>query len=282
MTALALASSLRKDAKSKYHPQRSMTKNQLFVLVKNLHQHRATREQKKLFFAEGIRNFIRATESGYAIRAILYNKALCRMHKVRQKIAALEAGGTPLFRLTPEEFRAISQSEHASGIGLLLEYPKHSLSACSTGTWLVLETVRNTGNLGTLLRSNAATGGAGLLLLGQSIDPFAPEVVRASMGSIFAQKIVRSSLGQFGQFCLEHGFAPVGASPDGELPYQDFSFPEPTFLFLGEERQGLNAAQREVCAVLLRIPMQPQTDSLNLAVAGSLLLYERYRQVSPH
>jgi RNA methyltransferase, TrmH family len=256
-----------------------MTKNRLFSLVKHLHQHRSTREQKKLFFAEGIRNFFRATEHGYAICAIVYTKMLCQHAKVRQKVAQLAEAGTALFALTPEEFRAIGFAEHASGIGLLLEYQIHPLEVCCHGTWLVLETVRNTGNLGTLLRTNAATGGAGLILLGQTIDPFSPETVRASMGSIFAQKIVRSSLVQFGQFAREHGFAPIGASPDGECEYHRLGYPESTFLLLGEERKGLTQAQRELCQTLVRIPMQPDTDSLNLGIAGSLLLYEKYRQV---
>jgi RNA methyltransferase, TrmH family len=255
-----------------------MTKNQLFSLVKHLHTHRATREQKKLFFAEGIRNFFRATEHGYTVRAMVYNKTLCKQSKVRQKVAQLEAAGTVLFALTPEEFRAISFAEHASGIGLLLEYQTHPLEVCTHGTWLVLETVRQTGNLGTLLRTNAATGGAGLILLGQSIDPFAPDTVRASMGSIFAQKIVRSSLVQFGRFVQAHGFAPIGASPDGESEYHRLEYPEPTFLLLGEERGGLTLAQREVCRTLVQIPMEADTDSLNLGIAGSLLLYEGYRQ----
>jgi RNA methyltransferase, TrmH family len=213
-----------RDAKSNSHPKRSMTKNQLFSLVKHLHQHRATREQKKLFFAEGIRNFFRATEHGYTIRAVVYNKALCKLAKVRQKVAQLEADGTAFFALSPEEFRAISSTEHASGIGLLLEYQTHGLEGCKQGTWLVLETVRQTGNLGTLLRTNAATGGAGLILLGSSIDPFSPDTVRASMGSIFAQKIVRSSLVQFGRFVLENGFAPLGASPDGACDYHRLEY----------------------------------------------------------
>jgi RNA methyltransferase, TrmH family len=267
------------DAKSNPHQQRSMTKNQLFSLVKHLHVHRSTREQKKLFFAEGIRNFFRATDHGYTIRAVVYNKALCKLGKVRQKVAQLEAAGVSIFALSPEEFRAISFAEHASGIGLLLEYQTHPLELCTHGTWLVLETVRQTGNLGTLLRTNAATGGAGLIVLGQSIDPFSPDTVRASMGSIFAQKIVRSSLAQFGRFVARHGFAPVGASPDGRLEYHRLEYPEPSFLLLGEERQGLTPAQRELCRTLVRIPMQPDTDSLNLGIAGSLLLYEKYRQV---
>jgi RNA methyltransferase, TrmH family len=264
------------DEKSYPHPKRSMTKNQLFSLVKHLYNNRATREQKKLFFAEGIRNFFRATEHGYAIRAIVYNKALCKHSAVRQKVAQLEAAGTALFALTPEEFRAISFAEHASGIGLLLEYKTHGLETCKHGTWLVLETVRQTGNLGTLLRSNAATGGAGLIVLGRQIDPFSPDTVRASMGSIFAQKIVRSSLVQFGRFVQAHGFAPIGASPDGTCEYHRLEYPEPTFLLLGEERKGLTQAQREVCQTLVRIPMQANTDSLNLGIAGSLLLYEKY------
>jgi RNA methyltransferase, TrmH family len=138
----------------------------------------------------------------------------------------------------------------------------------------VLHQLRNAGNFGTLIRSANASGNTGFILLEQSIEPFAPAAVRASMGGIYNQQFVRASPMQFKKFLEQNNFKAIGASPDGTIHFQEFVYPKPTFLMLGEERAGLSQAQRDLCHELVRIPMQPNTDSLNLGVAGSLLLYQ--------
>jgi RNA methyltransferase, TrmH family len=137
--------------------------------------------------------------------------------------------------------------------------------------------VRSPGNLGTLIRTSEAVGGAGFIFLGKRVDPFAPDVVRASMGAIFHQKFVRTTFNSLAPWIHRHHFHVVGASPDGATDLHQFDYPRSTLLFLGEERQGLTEQQRDLCQYLVRIPMVGMADSLNLAVAGSLLMYEVYR-----
>jgi TrmH family RNA methyltransferase len=134
--------------------------------------------------------------------------------------------------------------------------------------------IRSAGNLGSLLRSSAAAGGAGLILLGKGIDPYDPAIVRGSMGAIFRQTIVRASVAELADWVQRHRLQVVGASPDGELAYHHARYGIPTVLLLGEERRGLDCDQRRLCTHLVRIPMAGGVDSLNVAVAGSLLLYE--------
>jgi TrmH family RNA methyltransferase len=141
----------------------------------------------------------------------------------------------------------------------------------------VLEAVRSEGNLGSLIRTSEAIGGAGFILVGPRIDPFDPAVVRASMGALFRQTLIRTHERSLRNWVHRHRCRVIGASPDGSADLHRFDYPRPTILVLGEERQGLTPLQRDLCSDLVRIPMVGAADSLNLAVAGSLLLYEVYR-----
>ena len=140
-----------------------------------------------------------------------------------------------------------------------------------------MSTVRSLGNLGTLLRTSAAVGAAGFILLGQQIDPYEPVVVRATMGALFKQTLVRTNIERFRHWIQKHRLAVVGASPDGVVEYDQVRYTLPTVLLLGNERSGLTEEQRSLCQQIVRIPMAGGTDSLNLAVAGSLLLYAVFR-----
>ncbi len=144
--------------------------------------------------------------------------------------------------------------------------------------WLAVTRVRSPGNLGSLLRTSAAVGGSGLIVIGRDADPFDPAVVRASMGAIFQQRAVRCGSRAFEHWARRHHCLVVGASPDAEKPYHRMRYRRPTVLLLGEERRGLSAAQRTMCGATVRIPMVGGVDSLNLAVAGSLMLYEIFRR----
>ena len=137
--------------------------------------------------------------------------------------------------------------------------------------------MRSPGNLGTLIRTSEAVGGAGFIFIGGSVDPFDPDVVRASMSSLFNQKFVRTSLSALRHWICDRKISTIGASPDGMTDFHQFNYPPSTLVFLGEERQGLTPQQRDLCQHLVRIPMVGAVDSLNLAVAGSLLMYEIYK-----
>jgi TrmH family RNA methyltransferase len=107
--------------------------------------------------------------------------------------------------------------------------------------------VRSPGNLGTLIRTSEAFGGAGFILLGSSIDPFRSDVVRASMGTIFRQQFVRTQLPALQAWRQQHQFTVIGASPDGTKDLCRLKYPNSTLLFLGEERKGLTSTQRDLC-----------------------------------
>lgn len=252
----------------------------VFKQVKRLLSDRHYRDQQKLFFAEGIRNFIEAADHYFSIETIIYSEKLLTSPVARKLVRQFKRKGTPFVRVTPDEYRQISVTERASGIAAIYRQPTQRLSSIDPqafNCWTAISHLRSPGNFGTLIRTSTAVGAGGFILLGDDIDPFDPNVVRASMGAIFKQRIVRTGFEEFRKWTRFHKMSVIGASPGGTLSYDRAEYDSPTVLLLGNERSGLTEKERSLCRQLVRIPMTEGVDSLNVAVAGSLLLYEVFR-----
>jgi TrmH family RNA methyltransferase len=248
--------------------------------IRRLQADRAHRDARRTFFVEGVRNVVHAIESGFPIETLVYIEKLLIVPIARRLVRDRCWSGTPTLHVSPEAFRQVSTTLRASGVGAIVAQrwsPLHGTSPRAGLCWVVLEAVRSEGNLGSLIRTSEAIGGAGFILVGPQIDPFAPAVVRASMGALFRQTLIRTNDRSFRNWVRRHRCRVIGASPDGSADLHRFDYPRPTILVLGEERRGLTPLQRDLCSDLVRIPMVGAADSLNLAVAGSLLLYEVYR-----
>lgn len=233
-----------------------------------------------MFFVEGVRNVVHAIECGFQVEMLLYSEKLLIVPIARRLVRDRRRSGTPTLEVTPEEFRRVSLTPRASGVGAVVAQRWSSLHHASPKAglcWVLLEAVHSEGNLGSLIRTSEAVGGAGFILTGSLIDPYSPSVVRASMGGVFRQAFIRTNDRSLRNWVRRHRCRVVGAAPGGSADLHRFDYPRPTLLVLGEERQGLSAAQRGLCTDLVQIPMAGTADSLNLAVAGSLLMYEVYR-----
>jgi RNA methyltransferase, TrmH family len=139
----------------------------------------------------------------------------------------LKRAGVPFVRVSPEAFRSISPAQHASGVAAILHQPIKTLDEIQLdrfSCWTVLGQVQSLGNFGSLLRTSAAIGATGFILLGQQIDPYEPVVVRATMGALFKQTIVRTNVELFRQWIKRNDIAVIGASPDGEVEYDQVRY----------------------------------------------------------
>jgi TrmH family RNA methyltransferase len=143
--------------------------------------------------------------------------------------------------------------------------------------WVALDAVQYPGNLGTVLRTADAVGAKGVLLLEASADPHDPASVRASMGALFGLRLVRTGFAELAAWAGRHGVVMIGSSPSAGLDYRTATYRRPLLLLLGGEARGLSAEQLAACDRVVAIPMAGRGDSLNLAVAAGLLLYEAYR-----
>ena len=241
---------------------------------------RREREQRKQFLVEGVRGFAAAVAAGRPIAEIVASRVLLRSAVANRLVRDARQRGTRVTEVSPEQFRRLSLLRQASGIACVLP--------CQTATlpdivdrdatcWLVAESIRSPGNLGTLLRTSAAVGGGGLIVVGRRVDAFDPAVVRAAMGAFFQQTIVRTDLSELGHWVRQHNRTLVAAAPDGESLFHQTGYPRGCLIAVGDERRGLQPRLSAICSKRVRIPMASTVDSLNVGVAGSLLMYEVWR-----
>lgn len=253
---------------------------EILALSRTLQTSRKLRDERKVFFIEGIRNFLSALDHGWEIESVLYSERLLKSGIARSKIRSLARQGTPTVKLSPEEFRSISTTQQASGVSALVKqhtWPVDCGGLSRGPLWLVVQHLQSNGNLGTLLRTSTAVGGCGLVVVGNEVDPFNPDLIRASMGSFFAQKIIITTAPDLKARCRRRSIQVVGACPKAASAHFGFDFERPALIVLGNERTGLSPELRDLCTDFVYIPMVENVDSLNVSIAGSVLMYEAMR-----
>ena len=143
--------------------------------------------------------------------------------------------------------------------------------------WIALDRVRDPGNLGTIMRTADAVGARGIILIDDCTDPFSLEAVRASMGAVFNVKIVKLTTATFTAFASHWPAQIIGTALPASKDYRMAAWQRPSILLMGNEQSGLTNELIAVATDVIRLPMRGQSDSLNLAVATGICLYEMYR-----
>ena len=200
----------------------------------------------------------------------------------------------PTLRVKPDRYRQLITRQPAIGIAALVRQREyHQPPTTAGGLWLALRHVQNTGNLGTLIRSldalcssadnggHVATGrvGGGLICIGNTLDPWDPNVVRASMGSVLRIPIARMTHHRLAAWAAQRpNWRIIAADGDARHPaIHHHDWQQPTIALLGHERHGLDPADRAICHHYVRIPQSGWADSLNVAMAATVLCYEASR-----
>jgi RNA methyltransferase, TrmH family len=248
--------------------------------IRRLHE-RAERDRTGLFYVEGMRFVARAFRHHMPIEALVVCQAQLTHSFARHLARRQRRIGTPILEVTPEVMTSLALADDPQGIGAVVRQrwsPLDTVDPWEATSWLMLETVRSPGNLGTTLRTSEAVGASGLMLLGDTLDPYDPATVRATMGSLFSQRFVHTNPYEFSQWRYRRHYTLVGTAPTAATDYQAVEYRGSTILLLGDERKGLSAELQAMCDIMVRIPMAGETDSLNLSVAASLMLYEVYNQ----
>jgi TrmH family RNA methyltransferase len=147
------------------------------------------------------------------------------------------------------------------------------------GVYVALHEIGNPGNLGTVIRTADAAGAAGLILVGAGADPYAPTAVKASMGSLFALPVVAvPTAGGFLDWARGHEVRVLATSGRAEPTHWSVDYRPPLALLLGSEGEGLPMELLGAAEQVIRIPMVGTAESLNLAVAAGLVLYQARRR----
>lgn len=242
---------------------------------------RKARDESGLCLVEGIRPVAEALQSGAELEQLLVAPSLLRSAFAHELVAAQRAAGTPVLEVSPEVFASLAQKEGPQGLAAVVRQRFSRLAALPLDARLgpvALVEPADPGNLGTIIRTADAAGAAGVIILGPGADPYDPAALRASMGAAFSLPLVRTSWEQFVAWKQASGLPLIGTSDQASLDFQAVVYPQPAVLLMGSERAGLSPAQRARCDLMVAIPMHGQSDSLNLAVATGVMLYELLRQ----
>jgi TrmH family RNA methyltransferase len=246
--------------------------------IRSLAADRRERRRERLFVLEGVRLVADALAQRGALELLLYapeqldeTPAGQQLHEQLRRLPASYAA-------TQQVVAAAADTVHPQGVVALARWPQ--IAPERPGVILVLDAIQDPGNLGTLLRSAEAVGVAQVLCAGGTVDAYSPKVVRAAMGAH-----MRLALDQdLGWDAIDDRLALVdqvyAADAEARMPYYAADWRQPGALIVGNEPHGLSEAARTRATKLISIPMKGRAESLNVAMAGSVILFEALRQRS--
>lgn len=243
------------------------------------------RDQQRAFMAEGLKLVIDALDAGWTIRALVFAKNARDNPAVQKAAARTVAAGGLVLEASEKVLSGITRRDNPQMVVGVFEQrlvPLVSIRPKAGDVWVALDRVRDPGNLGTVIRTADAVGAAGVILVGETTDPFSIEAVRATMGSIFAVPLAKTAVDAFLAWRRDFSGLVVGTHLKGAVDYRKGGYGEgPVLLLMGNEQQGLPDSLAAACDRLVRIPQAGRADSLNLAVATGVMLYEIRRTVLP-
>jgi RNA methyltransferase, TrmH family len=243
---------------------------------------RKHRRREGAFVVEGIQPVWQAVEAGADIEVLVVAPELLRPPAARAMVTQEEERGTRVARVTGELFTRIAGRDGPAGLAAIVRarpIPLVALAVPARALFVALHEPGNPGNVGTIIRTASAVGAAGVILTGAATDPYDPVAVKASMGALFDVPVAAAASAQeFLDWSASRQVTVAAASARGERSLWEAEFPSPLALLLGSEGEGLPAPLLDRAGVHVRIPMVGTAESLNLAVAAGVLLYEVRRR----
>lgn len=253
-------------------------KNPTVKALLKLRERRA-RERGGRYLIEGARELSRALAAGVPLEQLGYAEALLG-DEGRAVLADPRAAALPRLELSEAAFARVSLRQHPDGVLAVARTAPTTLSELrlpENALVLVLDGLEKPGNLGALLRTADAADLAAVFVTGVGTDLYNPNVIRSSVGSVFSRPVVAAPSEELLGWLLERGVTLVAATPHASQSYWEADYRGPSAIVLGAEDQGLGEVWL-AGATQVAIPMRGLADSLNVATAGALLVYEALRQ----
>ena len=245
--------------------------NPLIKQARALQQKKARRESRS-FLVEGIHHIGEAVEAGWALDSVLYAPELLTSRFARDLVSDLKSIAQPV---SARVIGSLASKDNPQGVLAIVRQRHTKLENLkSIGSGVALVSPQDPGNVGTILRTLDAVGGDALFLLDGGVELYHPTTVRASMGTLFWKPVVQSSFDEFLRWARRRHCQLIGTSAHGDVEYHTFVPQRPWLLVLGSEQKGLSAEQMNACDVTVSLPMRGRANSLNLAVAAGVLLYQ--------
>ena len=244
---------------------------------------RRERDQTGLFVIEGFREIRRALEGPVEIVDIFTCPELYLGGNEVALVAAAAVQGARVWPVAEGPFRKASYRDRPEGLlAVARQFPTglDELQVGPASLLLVVEAIEKPGNLGTMLRAAEAAGAAGVIVCDAATDPFNPNVVRASLGTLFSVPLGVGTTSDTIVWLRDRGFRTVATTPSATLPHWQANLTGPVALVVGSEQYGLSAEWLASADERVVIPMPGSVDSLNAAVAAAVVLFEAVRQRS--
>lgn len=238
------------------------------------------RKESRLFVAEGLKLVADAIEAGWRCRTLVHAARVANEALVERLSTVARARGADIVSVSEAVLEKIARRENPQAVLGVFEQRlvrAGDIRPRETDVCVVLEAVRDPGNLGTIVRTADAVGAAGVILVGDTVDPFSIEAVRATMGSVFHVPLTRASHAEFAALRSRWPGTVVGTHLSATTDYRRADYRGPVLLVMGGEQAGLTPALAAACSELVKIPMAGRADSLNLAIATGVMLFEILR-----
>jgi TrmH family RNA methyltransferase len=242
---------------------------------------RAERDATGRFVIEGYRELTRALDGGIRIETLLACPSLYLGGNEAGLADRARAAGAEVVEVTDEPFRKASYRDRPEGLLAVAERFGTGLDRIPTGgspLLLVAESIEKPGNLGTMLRTAEAAGAAGVIVADPATDPFNPNVVRASLGTLFSVPLAVADSASVVAFLRTGNIRILTATPAGAVAHFEADMTGRVAIVIGSEQYGLTATWLHAADQALVIPMPGSVDSLNAAMAAGILLFEAVRQ----
>lgn len=248
--------------------------NSKVKLVRALLGRAKERREAGIFVVEGVRLVEEAVKGGWRFETVLYDESLSDRGK--SQVESLKSKGIDVEEVSTDLMKLLSETETPQGILAILEITNLPIPDLPNFI-LIPDQIRDPGNLGTLLRSAAATGVQAVLLPPETTDAFAPKVLRAGMGAHFRVPIRETGWEEIQNVCKLSGLQVLVADMNGKSCWET-DLRQPLALIVGGEAEGASEQARQLANEKISIPMAGNVESLNAGVAGSVLMFEVVRQ----
>lgn len=242
---------------------------------------RAHRDEQGLMIVEGYRELMRALEAGLRPLSLFYCRDFFLGKNETELIDKCRGAGSEIFSCAPPVFAKMAYRERPEGLLALVPRTRRGLEDLKlppAPLLVVAEAIEKPGNLGTILRTADAAGADAVIVCDRCTDVGNPNVVRASIGAIFTVPVAEASSADTIEWLRLNRIQIAAASPHAQTDYTQVDFRRGTAFAVGTEQYGLSELWMKSADVQVRIPMRGKLDSLNVAAATTILLFEAARQ----
>ena len=244
---------------------------------------RKFRTQQGKMILEGVQLVKEALLAGVELESLLYTPQFAARPSAKELLAGV--GKARVFPVDPATFASIAETETPQGIAAMARIPEQRTDIFfqEKGFFLLLDRIQDPGNLGTIIRTAAAAGVSGIILLQGTTDPYSPKVLRSSMGGVFYVPIVHENdLPDWFEKIKRQGVQLIAADPKGTMPYYNIDFRKSTAVIIGNESGGVGKMLLEKAKTKAYIPLQGKFNILNAAIAAAAFILENQRQKEFH